>query len=222
MQIFTLIEQHQNNNSLADHVYSSEEDLGDSSDDDQEFIIPAKYIRITTISEILAHGPTDSDVSHCSEKEIRLDPVVVADHVVRNVQSFMVNMHNTISIQYLGTDLMTIDNHILLEEGSCHTLPAFIQSGIVPFPGQMLPLVLHTSPQITVIQAVIAGPLKIIALIPATVVNLTSATFSLSEYGTTAEICQHGPANEAIAGYRVKVKVRQRFKVIESWTDECE
>lgn len=61
-------------------VHSSEEEYIGSSDDDEDFIVPAKYVRITTLAEIRAYRvqlPVPS-----SSEEIKLDPRLVSEHLV--------------------------------------------------------------------------------------------------------------------------------------------
>ena len=61
-------------------IYSSEEEYVGSSEDDEDFIVPAKYVRITTLAEILAHR-IQLPVSSSSE-EVKLDPRLVSEHLV--------------------------------------------------------------------------------------------------------------------------------------------
>ncbi len=71
---------------LAEHdvselnLHSSEEEYIGSSEDDEDFIIPAKYVRITTVAEILAHR-IQIPISSSSE-EVKLDPRLVSEHLV--------------------------------------------------------------------------------------------------------------------------------------------
>ena len=64
----------------SDVVYSSEEEYVGSSDD-EDFIVPAKYVRITTFSEILSHQ-IQYPVSYSSSEELKLDPRLVEEHLV--------------------------------------------------------------------------------------------------------------------------------------------
>jgi len=68
-------------------VYSSEEEYVGSSDDDEDFIVPAKYVRITTRSEILSHQ-IQVPVSYDNSEEVKLDPRLVSEHLV----SFHLNL----------------------------------------------------------------------------------------------------------------------------------
>ena len=70
-------------------VYTSDEDVGSPSEDDEDFIIPSKYIRITTVSGILSNLP-NSHPEQESERdpEIILDPQVIANHEVHTVVFF--------------------------------------------------------------------------------------------------------------------------------------
>lgn len=62
------------------NLHSSEEEYIGSSEDDEDFIIPAKYVRITTVAEILAHR-IQLPISSSSE-EVKLDPRLVSEHLV--------------------------------------------------------------------------------------------------------------------------------------------
>ena len=58
------------------NVHSSEEDLVGTSDDDEEFVVPAKYVRITTYAELLSHRIQLPVYSHNCE-QVQLDPSLV-------------------------------------------------------------------------------------------------------------------------------------------------
>lgn len=70
-------------------MYSSEEEYVGSSDDDEDFIVPAKYVRITTLAEILAHR-IQLPISNSSE-EVKLDPRLVSEHLVSSCILFLLN-----------------------------------------------------------------------------------------------------------------------------------
>ena len=53
-------------------MHNSEEEYIDSSEDDKNYIIPAKYVRITTVAEILAHKIKITISS--SSAEAKIDP----------------------------------------------------------------------------------------------------------------------------------------------------
>ena len=105
-----------------------------------------------------------------------------------------------------------------LDEGSCYELLALFQSGIVTFPETIVPLVLFSPPLISAMKSVIAG-LKVIALIP-TLPNSQSENPTLASFGTTAEVYEYSVTNSLEPGFRIKVRVTKRFKLISTWTDE--
>jgi len=177
-------------------VYSSEEEYVGSSDDDEDFIVPAKYVRITTRSEILSHQ-IQVPVSYDNSEEVKLDPRLVSEHL------------------YLGT--LVHSQPKTLEENSCYELLA-LHSGIVTFPETILPLVLFSPPLISAMKSVIAG-LKVIALIP-TLSDSLSEYPTLAPFGTTAEVYEYSVTNPSEPGYRIKARVGKRFKLIRSWTDD--
>lgn len=76
------------------NIYSSDEEYVGSSDDDEDFIVPAKYVRVTTLAEILAHR-IQLPVSNSLE-EVKLDPHLVSEHLVRrvSVHYFKAFIHN--------------------------------------------------------------------------------------------------------------------------------
>ena len=64
------------------NLHSSEEEYIGSSEDDEDFIIPAKYVRITTVAEILAHRIHIPISSFNNSEEVKLDPRLVSEHQV--------------------------------------------------------------------------------------------------------------------------------------------
>lgn len=183
-------------NGGAGVVYSSEEEYVGSSDDDEDFIVPAKYVRITTLSELVTHQ-IQVPISYDNMEEVKLDPHLVSEH------------------SYLGT--LVHSQPKTLEENSCYDLLAF-QTGIVTFPETILPLVLFSPPLISAMKSVIAG-LKVIALIP-TLSDSLSEHPNLASFGTTAEVYEYSVADPSETGYRIKARVSKRFKLIRTWTDD--
>lgn len=106
----------------------------------------------------------------------------------------------------------------LLKEGSTYELLALVQSGIVTFPEHILPLVFFSPTLITAMRSVIST-IKVFAIIPAWPTS-TTADPCLANYGTTAEVYEYSGASNP--GFRIKTKVRQRFKVIRTWMDQNE
>jgi len=103
-----------------------------------------------------------------------------------------------------------------LIEGSTYELLALVQSGIVTFPEHILPLVLFSPSLISAMRSVITN-LKVIALIPIKPDSPTTNP-SLAQFGTTAEIYEYDGASSEL-GFRIKARVKQRFKVIHTWND---
>ena len=64
-------------------MHSSEEDLVGTSEDDEDFIVPSKYVRVTTYAEILSHR-IQLPVYTTNCEEVQLDPQLVSEHRVRN------------------------------------------------------------------------------------------------------------------------------------------
>ncbi|KAI9554495.1 putative protein cereblon-like [Daphnia sinensis] len=191
-------EPHAHHDVLELNLHSSEEEYIGSSEDDEDFIIPAKYVRITTVAEILAHR-IQLPISSSSE-EVKLDPRLVSEHL------------------YMGSDMEFITQPAAsLEEGRVYELLALVQSGIVTFPEHILPLVLFSPSLISALRSVF-NDLKVIALIPAKP-NSSTADPSLAQYGTTAEVYEYSGSEP---GLRLKTRVKQRFKVIATWIDEYE
>lgn len=58
---------------------------------------------------------------------------------------------------------------------------------------------------------------KVIALIPIKP-DSPATNPSLAHYGTTAEIYEYDGASSEL-GFRIKTRVKQRFKVISTWND---
>lgn len=118
----------------------------------------------------------------------------------------------------MGSDMEFITQPaVSLEEGRTYELLALVQSGIVTFPEHILPLVLFSPSLVSAMRSVVAN-LKVIALIPARP-NSSTSDPSLAQYGTTAEVYEYGASEP---GLRIKTRVKQRFKVIATWTDEYE
>ena len=118
----------------------------------------------------------------------------------------------------MGSDMEFIPQPApLLEEGRVYELLALVQSGIVTFPHHILPLVLFSPPLIAAVRNVLED-LKLIALIPARPYS-SAANPSLSQFGTTAEVYEYSATEP---GLRIKTKVRQRFRVLNTWMDEYE
>ena len=108
-----------------------------------------------------------------------------------------------------------------LIEGSTYDLLALCQSGIVTFPEHILPLVLFSPPLIDAMRSVISN-LKVFALIPARPRMHSATEPLLAQFGTTAEVYEYSVAGPSEQGFRIKTRIKQRFKVISTWMDEHE
>lgn len=118
----------------------------------------------------------------------------------------------------MGADMVELPAQTPMEEDLEYLLPAFILPGVVVMPDQLVPLMLMAPHHIYAVQAILRAPNKVVALIPAVSGPLQS--LDLCQYGTTAEIVCHGPCNDHMPCYRLKVRARQRFRVIRCWSDE--
>lgn len=211
--------------SSGSSVHSSEEEYIGSSDDDEDFIVPAKYVRITTLAEIRAYRVRLPSVENSSE-EVKLDPRLVSEHLVCSILPIYTSWfpgiyYFNILFQYLGSDMEFITQPCPpLTEGSTYELLALVQSGIVTFPEHILPLVLFSAPLITAMRSVISN-LKVFAIIPSRP-NSSTADHCLAQYGTTAEVYEYSVANASDPAFRIKTRVRQRFKVLHTWMDQHE
>lgn len=109
-----------------------------------------------------------------------------------------------------------------LTEGSTYDMLALCQSGIVTFPDHILPLVLFSPSLITAMRSVISK-LKVFALIPAWPNrNYATSEPCLAQYGTTAEVYEYSVSGPSEQGFRLKTRMKQRFKVLHTWLDENE
>lgn len=90
-------------------------------------------------------------------------------------------------------------------------LPILLELGVVLVPGQTLPLTVFYHPTIAMLREVISKD-KTFAVV--CVRNVPFQKKALAQYGTTAEIFQYQEEND-LAGFKIKAKGRQRFKLLE-------
>lgn len=125
----------------------------------------------------------------------------------------------------MGSDMETVPQPTTpLTEGSTYDLLALCQSGIVMFPDNILPLVIFSPSLIEAMRSVIFN-LKVFALIPAWPKRSADGEPCMAQYGTTAEIYEYSSSRAAGAGqpekgFRLKTRMKQRFKVLHTWMDE--
>lgn len=116
---------------------------------------------------------------------------------------------------YLG-NMEEVRGRTLLDEGSCVDLPVIVQQNLICVPGQTLPLNVSHPHTISTLRQVIDGnrTFGILSFRPFEP-DIQEIKFRI---GSTAEIYEYGEQNEdqfdSNFGFRVKAKVRQRFKVI--------
>nr|CAD7427466.1 unnamed protein product [Timema monikensis] len=112
---------------------------------------------------------------------------------------------------YLGNDLEELQGRTMLDDDSIQTLALLPQPGVVLVPGQTLPLSVFYPPTVSMLRQSIATDRTF------GVVCVSRYLYSprLAEVGTTAEIYEF-QKEERSAGFRVKAKGRQRFKILET------
>lgn len=107
-------------------------------------------------------------------------------------------------VKYLGTDLEDVGGRIFHDEGSIIWLPILMELEVVLVPGQTLPLTAFYPPTVSMFRKIISKD-KTFGVV---CVN------NFAQYGTTAEIFQY-QENSDLAGFKIKAKGRQRFKLLE-------
>nr|CAD7463682.1 unnamed protein product [Timema tahoe] len=115
------------------------------------------------------------------------------------------------NFMYLGNDLEELQGRTMLDDDSIQTLALLPQPGVVLVPGQTLPLSVFYPPTVSMLRQSIATDRTF------GVVCVSRYLYSprLAEVGTTAEIYEF-QEEERSAGFRVKAKGRQRFKILET------
>nr|CAD7573474.1 unnamed protein product [Timema californicum] len=112
---------------------------------------------------------------------------------------------------YLGNDLEELQGRTMLDDDSIQTLALLPQPGVVLVPGQTLPLTVFYPPTVSMLRQSIATDRTF------GVVCVSRYLYSprLAEVGTTAEIYEFQQEQRS-AGFKVKAKGRQRFKILET------
>lgn len=90
-------------------------------------------------------------------------------------------------------------------------LPILLELGVVLVPGQTLPLTVFYPPTIAMLREIICKDKTF------GVVCVRQAPYqkkALAQFGTTAEIFQYQEEGD-LAGFKIKAKGRQRFKLLE-------
>jgi len=125
-----------------------------------------------------------------------------------------------------------IHGRTLLDEDSIIELPVIIHVGFVGVPGQTLPLTVNRPQVVSMLRRVIAGDhifgiLTYRYNLTRLLLALFTSPFDLlyrsydnnanspEKIGTTAEIFEYGEYSESDISFRLKARIRQRFKVIE-------
>lgn len=113
---------------------------------------------------------------------------------------------------YLGENLVELRGRTVLDDGSLQRLPLLPQQGVVLVPGQTLPLMVFYPPTISMLRNIITtnGTFGVIC-----VRSFETSNPKMVKIGTTAEIYEYRDEEE-LAGFCIKAKGRQRFRVVES------
>ncbi|PNF42523.1 hypothetical protein B7P43_G08253 [Cryptotermes secundus] len=113
---------------------------------------------------------------------------------------------------YLGENLEELRGRTVLDDGSFQLLPLLPQPGVVLVPGQTLPLMVFYPPTVSMLRKIIStnGTFGVIC-----VRYFEASNPKMANVGTTAEIYEYRD-EEDLAGFRIKAKGRQRFRVMES------
>jgi len=120
---------------------------------------------------------------------------------------------------YLGQELEVVRGRTVFEDGAIVMLDLLQPADVVLMPGQTLPLTVFDPPTINMLRNCIRNDRTFGVLASWTdgpVARL--ATSPINGIGTTAEIYEYLP-EEGSAGFRVKARARQRFKVLDSETN---
>lgn len=113
---------------------------------------------------------------------------------------------------YLGNDLEELRGRTMLDDGSYQTLPLLPEPGVVLVPGQTLPLTVFYPPTISMLRRTISTD-RTFGVVCIRYISSNPPT--LSDVGTTAEIYEFQDEEET-AGFKIKAKGRQRFRIIET------
>lgn len=113
---------------------------------------------------------------------------------------------------YLGENLVELRGRTVLDDGSIQRLPLLPQLGVVLVPGQTLPLMVFYPPTVSMLRNIITtnGTFGVIC-----VRSFEASNPKMVNIGTTAEIYEYRDEEE-LAGFCIKAKGRQRFRVVES------
>lgn len=106
---------------------------------------------------------------------------------------------------YLGNNLEELRGRTILDDGIYMNLPLLVKQSVVLFPGQTLPMTVHGTETIDMLQKCIEKDRTF------GVVYLGHE--KMVPIGTTAEIYQYKHEAQS-QGFRVKAKGRQRFKIL--------
>lgn len=110
---------------------------------------------------------------------------------------------------YLGRDMETVHGRTFFDEGSIVSLPILIQPGFVGVPGQTFPLTTDHPRTVAMLRNALDGNRTF------GILSIRLENSHLEKIGSSAEIYEFGES-DIDSSLRIKAKVRQRFKVIES------
>ncbi|CAG2054718.1 unnamed protein product [Timema podura] len=124
------------------------------------------------------------------------------------------------TIEYLGNDLEELQGRTMLDDDSIQTLALLPQPGVVLVPGQTLPLSVFYPPTVSMLRQSIATDRTFGVVCVRSFTNMLVWCISsmnmkiliLTKVGRSNEFQEE----ERSAGFRVKAKGRQRFKILET------
>lgn len=113
---------------------------------------------------------------------------------------------------YLGSDMEVLSGRTFLEDGCIHNLLLLPPLGVVLVPGQTLPLTVSDRHTIAMLKHCVNND-RTFGVI-ASWSSYSEHFDEIADVGTTAEIYEY-QMEEGNAGFRIKAKARQRFRVME-------
>ncbi|KAG8323202.1 hypothetical protein J6590_009849 [Homalodisca vitripennis] len=111
---------------------------------------------------------------------------------------------------YLGAELEVVRGRTVLEDGAIVTLDMLQPADLVLVPGQTLPLTVFDPPTINMLRGCLRNDRTFGVLASWS----DGRNTTINNIGTTAEIYEYLP-DEGSAGFRVKAKARQRFRMLD-------
>ncbi|XP_063231995.1 protein cereblon isoform X2 [Bacillus rossius redtenbacheri] len=180
------------------------------------YAIHLKKTTTTTMDEIVFLGSDYSEGStapyESSEDDATTDGAGSGTEADRHAMEHTYDMALPVKHSYLGENLEELQGRTMLDDDSVQTLPLLPQPGVVLVPGQTLPLSVFYPPAVSMLRRSVATDRTFgVVCVRYSIQNAAK----LAEVGTTAEIYEFQD-EDAEAGFRVKAKGRQRFKILET------